>query len=69
MIGGLALARVLDASGLMLVFGVIALVVGLYQFFASPDLTIRSTLPGARCRRLRACSSAAPRRSWALAVA
>ncbi len=46
-IGGLALARVLDASGLMLVFGVIALVVGLYQFFASPDLTIRSTLPGA----------------------
>ena len=46
-IGGLGLARVLDASGLMLVFGVIALVVGLYQFFASPDLTLRSTLPGA----------------------
>ena len=45
--GGLGLARVLDASGLMLVFGVIALVVGLYQFFASPDLTLRSTLPGA----------------------
>ena len=31
----------------MLVFGVIALVVGLYQFFASPDLTLRSTLPDA----------------------
>ena len=46
-IAGLGLARVLNASGLMLVFGVIALVVGLYQFFASPDLTIRSTLPGA----------------------
>ncbi len=46
-VAGLGLARVLDASGLMLVFGVIALVVGLYQFFASPNLTLRSTLPGA----------------------
>ena len=44
---GLVLARFMDASALGLVFGVIALTVGLYQLFASPNLRLAESIPGA----------------------
>ena len=43
---GLYLATIMDAGGLGLVFGAIALIVGVYQLLASPNLQIAKQVPG-----------------------
>ncbi len=43
---GLFLATVMNADGLGLVFGAIALIVGVYQLVASPSLQLAKTVPG-----------------------
>lgn len=48
---GLVAANYLDASGLGVVFGAIALVVGLYQLLSSSNLRLADQIPGAPVRQ------------------
>ncbi|MGB1146364.1 MAG: sulfite exporter TauE/SafE family protein, partial [Alphaproteobacteria bacterium] len=48
---GLVAANYMDASGLGIVFGAIALFVGLYQLVSSPNLRLAEKVPGAPIRQ------------------